>query len=324
MQAITKYFTLIFIFSFSLTSLALEKTDPNNQSEELGKVTWYRNYDEALALAKKENKNVLILFQEVPGCSTCRNYGHNVLTHPLMVEAIENLFVPLAVYNNKGGKDREVLEKYGEPSWNNPVVRIVNADGKDIVDRIGGDYSATRLATAMQTALRSKRQSNPEYLQLMGLEMSAKKHNATKTKYYRMYCFWSGEKHFGALNGVLATEPGFMGGSEVVKVKFDTRLISEKELDTYAKSGSCEAVQNNGSYRIASSDVKYYLKKTNYKYLPLTPLQQTKINSAIGKGQSGEKYLSPKQLKWLKTISKNENKEVLYTKNFVQAWNKMR
>ena len=47
----------------------------------------------------------MLLFQEVPGCSTCRNYGHNVLSHPLMVEAIESLFVPLAIFNNKEGKE---------------------------------------------------------------------------------------------------------------------------------------------------------------------------------------------------------------------------
>ena len=66
----------------------------NSQPKELGKVTWLRDYDKAIALAKKEQKDVFILFQEVPGCSTCRNYGQNVLSNPLMVEAIENSFIP--------------------------------------------------------------------------------------------------------------------------------------------------------------------------------------------------------------------------------------
>ena len=76
----------------------------------------YRDYDKALAVAAKE----------VPGCSTCRNYEHTVLSHPLMVEAIESLFVPLAIFNNKGGKYKKILGQYGEPSWNNPDVRIVD------------------------------------------------------------------------------------------------------------------------------------------------------------------------------------------------------
>ena len=79
---------------------ALQRTE---QSEELGQVHWYRSYDKALAVAAKE----------VPGCSTCRNYGHNVLSHPLMVEAIESLFVPLAIFNNKSGKDKNILDQYG-------------------------------------------------------------------------------------------------------------------------------------------------------------------------------------------------------------------
>ena len=83
----------IYVMLFAATYVfAQQKTDPNNQSEELGKVSWYRDYEQALSVSKKENKPVLILFQEVPGCATCRNYGHNVLSHPLMTEAIENEF----------------------------------------------------------------------------------------------------------------------------------------------------------------------------------------------------------------------------------------
>ena len=120
----------------------------------------YRDYDKALAVASKEGKDVLLLFQEVSGCSTCRNYGHNVLSHPLMVEAIESLFVPLAIFNNKGGKDKKVFDQYVEPSWNNPVERIVDQQGKDVVKRIGNDYSALTLCKRMiASLLKSKKRS---------------------------------------------------------------------------------------------------------------------------------------------------------------------
>ena len=75
------------------------------------KVSWYRDYETALELSEKHDKPVLILFQEVPGCATCRNYGHDVLSNPLMTEAIENEFIPLAIFNNKGGDDAKVLKK---------------------------------------------------------------------------------------------------------------------------------------------------------------------------------------------------------------------
>ena len=41
------------------------------EHEELGQVHWQRHYETALQLAQQENKKVLLLFQEDPGCATC-------------------------------------------------------------------------------------------------------------------------------------------------------------------------------------------------------------------------------------------------------------
>ena len=38
---------------------------------------------------------LLVVFQEIPGCSTCVNYGRDVLSHPLLVEAITAAVGPL-------------------------------------------------------------------------------------------------------------------------------------------------------------------------------------------------------------------------------------
>jgi len=59
---------IITVFSFSPIK-AQEITDSTNQDIELGKVSWYRDYDEAVACAEEKNKPILILFQEVPGCA---------------------------------------------------------------------------------------------------------------------------------------------------------------------------------------------------------------------------------------------------------------
>src|SRR6186713_1335302 len=85
-----------------------------NNPVELGNVHWLRSFDEAEARSKKESKPILILFQEIPGCETCKNYGSNVLTQPLIVEAIETEFIPLAIHNNKGGHDAEILRRFNE------------------------------------------------------------------------------------------------------------------------------------------------------------------------------------------------------------------
>ena len=294
----------------------------HNQPKELGNVKWHRDYDKAIALAKKEQKDILILFQEVPGCSTCRNYGHNVLSNPLMVEAIENLFIPLAIYNNKGGKDKIILDKFNEPSWNNPVVRIINTKGRNVVSRISGDYSAKTLQKSMVEALQSYGKTIPDYLELLGQELSAS--GKSKDKFFKMYCFWTGEKQLAKVDGVLSTQSGFMNG-EVVKVTYDSSVVDEATLDSYAKLHSFKPVDNSKTYRPASNDIHYYLRHTDYRYVPLTELQQTKINSAIGSGKTGDKYLSPKQRAWFVKIIEGKVKKEKNLLNipFKDAWDYM-
>lgn len=101
------------------------------------------------------------MFQEVPGCLTCRNYGKGVLSHPVIVAAIEDRFIPLAIFNNKNGKDRQVLKRYGEPSWNNPVVRITDDNGEDLIKRIAGDYSKGKVANEIIRILENRLETVP-------------------------------------------------------------------------------------------------------------------------------------------------------------------
>ena len=67
----------------------------HREHRELGGVTWLRDYDQAVALATERNKPIFLLFQEVPGCSTCVGFGQEALSHPLMVELVEENFIPL-------------------------------------------------------------------------------------------------------------------------------------------------------------------------------------------------------------------------------------
>lgn len=286
-----------------------------NSIQELGTVTWLRDYETALGKSKETNKPVLILFQEVPGCLTCRSYGDNILSHPLIVDAIENEFVPLAIYNNKGGADKKILERYGEPTWNNPVVRIVDSTGENIIKRLAGNYTAEGLVLHMSLALRTVGKGEPEYLSLLKEELTA---SNKETAYYKMYCFWSGESHLGSKAGVIETEPGWMGGHEVVKVIFDKDRISKKELDNYAEKSSCSPLTKEANYRI-DKDPQYYLKKSSYRFLPLSEIQKSKINAALAKREDAEIFLSPIQLAWLKS---SELDKVLYTKDFLSAWEK--
>ncbi len=321
MTIFIKHFTLLLLTLISIESFAQERTNPAKQYEELGEVSWHRNYHFAKQLAVREQKDLLILFQEVPGCATCRNYGRNVLTHPLIVETIETFFIPVVVYNNKGGRDKELLDRFKEPAWNNPVVRIVNTSGKDLIQRVSGNYSAKWLITAIIKALSVKRKNIPEFLKLLNYTLSARYNGTERTMYFKMYCFWSGEKHFGSHPGILSTEAGYMRHSEVVKVKYDQLKVSEPDLVAFAKKANCEPILNDGSYRIASKDLKYYLNQSNYQYLPLTEIQQCRVNSALGNGLSARNLLSPKQLAWLESIQNDGPKtKALWHMPFKKAW----
>lgn len=282
---------------------------------ELGKVHWIRSMDEAMEKSKRECKPILILFQEVPGCQTCRNYGTQVLSHPLIVEAIETHFIPLAIYNNKGGHDGEVLKKYNEPSWNNPVVRIVNEKGENISPRLSGNYSAYGLTDLMVSVLLKTQGRAPVYLQLLADELGAKA-KGTNTVIYSMYCFWTGEALFGKLNGVVATTAGWQNGKEVVEVEYNPSIISRSQLDKIAQQSKC---------RIALADEisvdrtpKYYLSNHRMRSIPMTEIQKARVNSAIGEGQNPEIFLSPRQLAFLK----NPSKENFVSTSINEAWEK--
>lgn len=314
-----RYFSVCLIFLFSIQILFGQQS-----VEELGKVKWLRNLEAAKKEATQKKLPIFLLFQEVPGCATCRNFGNDVLSHPLIVEAIQTYFVPLAIYNNKGGHDAEVLNLYKEPAWNNPVFRFIDETGKDILPRHSGQYSAASVVKAINTALTKTNRLIPGYLSLLETELNAK----TDELYLEMFCFWSGEKNIGSQPGVVYTEPGYSNGREVVKVVFDQNQTSaDKIVSSARKSGNADAIHEK-SGRKAGTDIKslplknysidkdlhYYLKNSVYANLPLTPMQATRINSALGNGSEIKQLLSPQQLKMLAAIEKGSlSKKHRYT-----------
>lgn len=265
---------------------------PAQSPVELGDIRWLRTWPEAEARSRAEKKPILLLFQEVPGCQTCRTYGREVLTHPLIVEAAETLFIPLAIHNNKPGHDAEVLKRFGEPAWNNPVVRIVTAEGTDLQPRLAGNYSAAGLANAMAQALIRRQGRAPAWLQLVADELTAAQRGTAKAT-YSMYCFWTGEALFGELNGVVRTTAGFQNGKEVVAVEYDPLVITREQLDRIAKDSRCFA-EAGGSFT-PDKTPKYYLSNSPYTNIPMTEAQQCRVNAALARKQDPSEFLSPRQ-----------------------------
>ncbi len=305
----------------SVTKVLLNHRISNSAPIELGKVNWLRNFDEAVKQSQHQNKPLLVLFQEVPGCNTASGYGKIVLSEPLIVEAVESLFVPIAIYNNIGGHDSKVLTSFGEPSWNNPVVRIMTPDRKELAPRLSGDYSKLGLVTLMIRALENDNQIVPNYLRLLKEELNARVSGMDKAV-FAMSCFWSGEETLGRIEGVISTNPGFMKGHEVVEVQYNPDLISYNDLLNRARHGQVadhvfvnDGNQKNVAEKVVGkssvsditdfrpdSDPKHYLSQTIYKYIPMTSLQASRVNAAIGSDASPDNYLSPRQLELLKYV----------------------
>ncbi len=299
-----------------------ESSDPGNPVE-LGAVHWLRDLDAGRAQAKASGKPLLILFQEVPGCSNCTRYGSVTLRHPLIVEAIETYFVPVCIYNNKGGKDGEALHLFGEPAWNNPVVRIVGADDQDLVPRMPDFNSSSQLPEGIRKALAKTGQAVPAYLDLLIEELAARE-AGTETATFVMGCFWSGEGALGALPGVIETAPGYQDGHEVVRVTYDPARISKADLEKTAQGKGIKACSSNSGFR-TDREPKYYLAQTPWRAVPMTSLQACRANSLVGQGQSPESVLSPRQIELGRTIQARDDKNwpsAIGTGDLAGAWEK--
>ena len=203
----------VLLFATTLTSQHLKPDNPI----ELGLVNWNRDYDAAMAKAKKLDKPLLILFQEVPGCANCTRFGREIMSNPMVKDIIETEFVPLCIYNNKRGKDAKILAKFKEPSWNNPVVRIVDHQEQDIVKRMWR-FHPLEVFNGINTALKKTNTTIPAYFKFAYEEIVAQHASTIETAYFSMFCFWSGELKLGPIDGVVKTTSGFMDGREVVKV----------------------------------------------------------------------------------------------------------
>jgi hypothetical protein len=297
---------------------------------ELGQIPWVRDLPKALAKSKSSGRPVMLLFDEVPGCGTCKQFGAGPLSHPIVVDAA-GLFTTAVVYNNVAGDEEKILKKYEEPTWNNPVVRFIDSTGKDLIARHTDDYSTGGLLRAMVAALRASNQTVPEYVALVEAEYNPKK---KETATFAMHCYWEGEQKLGKLDGVIATRIGMLDNLEVVEIDFDSAVLGYQALVEQAKKQDCahrvfarndaqvsvakgivgDAVTRSNTTVDTSTQQQYHLSKTpEYHYLPLTQLQATKVNAAIADGQSPDAFLSPGQRALRKRIAalQQKNPELL-------------
>jgi hypothetical protein len=285
-----------------------EKESPAGANPvEAGTVSWGRDLDAALAASKSSGKPVFLLFQEIPGCKGCKDFGREVLSDPEVVRIIEGNFVPLLVANNQPGKDEKILKRFDEPAWNYQVVRFLDSGGRDLIPRKDLVWKKPELMQRMRDALAKAGRPAPAALQRVAFSQA---------------CFWTGEKELGAIPGIFRTEAGFIDGKEVTVVDFDPRMISLDALIQAAKqAGVSDALYLTAEdqrksakaagftkpgwlgegYRAApASDQKRQLRGTPFAGLALTPEQATKVNAFARTDPARAKtFLTPEQRKSL-------------------------
>lgn len=281
-----------------------------SQPVEVGLVRWQRDYDKSLLDSKKTGKPLFVLFQEVPGCSGCQKFGREVLSDPLLVEAIEREFVPVVVFNNRStGSDAKLRQKFNEPAWNYQVVRFLNSEGEDIIPRRDKVWTTPAVADRMIETLKKHNRPVPKYLQTLAADSSQQDMAA-----FAMSCFWTGEYQLGKIDGVVATEAGWLDNREVTLVRYDRKKLPLNALAKEAakvrcaqkiytrdsaKVGGLASGRLDSSYRAAKqSDQKRQLIR--FEQLrgisTLNDMQLTKLNALapIDLGLALE-WLSPNQ-----------------------------
>jgi len=220
----------------SIGSIGYSSNFADNPVEN-GTVRWTRDFEVNLAESRRSEKPIFLLFQEVPGCIGCKNFGNEVLSNPLLVEAIENEFLPVLVYNNRmGGKDEALLKRFGEPSWNFQVIRFLDAEGKDIIPRQDKIWNVADVAARMIEVLNTLGRPVPLYLQAIFLENDVANNGVAG---FAMACFWTGEFKLGKIDGVVKTEAGWYDHREITLVTYNRELISRDALIAKAAEEKC-------------------------------------------------------------------------------------
>lgn len=316
----TALFGLCLLIVLGLSSLAVKPLQAGNSSQEevilpsgqtlaakakeIGLVKWRRNLDLALETSEKSGKPVLVLFQEVPGCHGCKKFGEEVLTNQLIVDAAENEFLPVLVYNNRGGKDAELLKSFGEPSWNYQVMRFLNSSGEDIIPRKDKVWTTKATATRMASVLEMQGKEVPPYLESLAINYEDP---SIGQAVFFQHCFWTGEMRLGGVPGVLRTEAGFYEGREVTRVWYQK---SKLKLEDLVAAGERAKVAdkwiapeknnfNQKKYRVApKSDQKRQIRKTVLAEMNLNDYQATKANAFLKVSPNRvREFLSPGQIR---------------------------
>lgn len=226
--------------------------------------------------------------------------------------------MPVLVHNNKAGRDAELLERYREPSWNNPVVRFFaagkdGAPGRELLPRRDAVWEGRAVAERVVAALRAAGRPVPRWLDLAVEELAP---GPFERAVLAMPCFWRGEAVLGSIAGVRSVRAGHLEGAEVVDLTYDPARLSLHELLTLASTEGCatrvwvppaslaaaraevgdRARALDAEPRVApESDHEHDLARSPLRHLALTRLQRVRVNAWLGNGRDPADWLTAAQ-----------------------------
>jgi len=315
-----------------------------NQYAELGRIRWLESYSEALERAETENKPILVLIY---------NSGNDfvpeksALNHPLSVEAIESLFVPVAFSEQKGNMSDRLGMVDLQPDFES-VILITDTQGNELTEKLYNNQAMAPFTDVLTASLSNAGHPVPEYLQVIHSESGAE--GTTETAVITQHCFWSGEVELGVHDAVVFTEPGYIEKFEAIRIVFDNSKVSYKNLLERAKSLGLldtvyplndtqytEAIEvidksnvmyfNQIEYNPASDrkNYKFYIGKTFYRFVPMTPKQALLVNNALFFEADPDVFLSPRQIEMYEFIKGKQRlrwENHIDSPDFTKSWEK--
>ena len=88
--------------------------------------------------------------------------------------------MPVCIYNNKAGVDAKLLKEFKEPSWNNPVVRIMDHARVDRVPANRRGWTVADVAKQIVAALEKRGRPVPGYVKLLAMETESHRRGVQK------------------------------------------------------------------------------------------------------------------------------------------------
>ncbi len=301
------HFVLLLAAAAVVTAAVASRFSPATES---GTVRWHRDLDAARAQAASTGRPMMLLNWDMNADGRDGSW-RGPLSHPIVVDAANHEFVPVRVAGSSSSA--HVPAPPGS-------IRFLAADGRDLnparaTAPVDEAPSTARLLTMMDRALVAAGRPVPEYLRLVAGEYDPP---ARETATFAVTCYWKGEKELGALDGVVATRTGMLDGEEVVEVDFNPNVLGFRSLATSARAMACyrkvyarspgqaQAAAGGAGADVASSAEPVYTAGNQQQYhlwlrkawhlVPLTQLQATKVNAALLRQESPDRYLSPSQI----------------------------